>query len=125
MYLPTAPVTTAIDSFQIERALLNLIDNAVDASQGEAVVSVTAITRRNKIVITIKDQGAGMDNETLTNLFMPFYTTKNDGTGLGMPISKKIIEAHTGTLGIKSKHGVGTEAEIRLPYSSMGLHLLT
>ncbi|MEI6705073.1 MAG: ATP-binding protein, partial [Deltaproteobacteria bacterium] len=93
----------------------NLIDNAVDASQPGAIVTIAASTGGNEVVITIKDQGAGMDHETLANLFMPFYTTKNEGTGLGMPISKKVIETHAGTLGIKSTHGVGTEAEIRLP----------
>ena len=116
MQLPSTPLTTVIDSFHIERALINLIDNAVDASQQGAPVSVTAASDRNEIVITIKDQGTGMDSETLANLFMPFYTTKNEGTGLGMPISRKVIEAHAGTLGITSKQGVGTEATIRLPY---------
>lgn len=114
----TAPVTTAIDSFHIERALINLIDNAIDASPPWTVVAVTAAIDRNEIKIVIKDQGAGMDHETLANLLMPFYTTKNEGTGLGMPISKKIIEAHAGTLGINSKQGVGTEAVVRLPYNN-------
>jgi signal transduction histidine kinase len=116
MHLPSAPVTTAIDNFHIERALVNLIDNAVDASQPGALVTITAAIDRNYIAITIKDQGTGMDRETLSNLFMPFYTAKNEGTGLGMPISRKVIEAHAGTLGINSKQGVGTEAAIRLPY---------
>jgi signal transduction histidine kinase len=120
IYLPATPVTTTIDSFQIERALINLIDNAIDASQSEAKVTVTAIKRRKEIVITIKDQGIGMDNETLKNLFRPFYTTKNEGTGLGMPISKKVIEAHAGTLRISSKQGIGTEAEIRLQHKTGG-----
>jgi len=118
MHLPSAPLITAIDSVQIERALINLIDNAVDASPQGVPVSVTAATDRKEIVITIKDQGSGMDSETLANLFMPFYTTKNEGTGLGMPISKKVIEAHAGTLAITSKQGVGTEAKIRLPYKN-------
>ncbi len=116
MHLPSTPLTTAIDSSHIERALINLIDNAVDASRRGAQVTITAVTDRNEIVITINDQGAGMDHETLASLFMPFYTTKNEGTGLGMPISRKVIEAHAGTLGINSRQGVGTEAAIRLPY---------
>lgn len=117
MQLPATPATIAIDSFHIERSLVNLIDNAVDASQSGAVVTIAVTIDRDYIAIIIKDQGAGMDRETLTNLFMPFYTTKNDGTGLGMPISKKVIEAHAGTLGINSKQGVGTEAVMRLPYN--------
>jgi len=117
-HLPSVPVTIALDSFHIERALINLIDNAVDASHHGALVNITAATYRNEAVITIKDQGAGMNHETLANLFMPFFTTKHEGTGLGMPISRKIIEAHSGTLGITSKQGVGTEAKIRLPYKT-------
>ena len=116
LQLPSAPVTTALDSSHFERALINLIDNAVDASPRGALVTITVVTNRNEIIITIKDQGAGMDRETLANLFMPFYTTKSEGTGLGMPISKKIIEAHAGTLGIISRKGTGTEAALRLPY---------
>jgi signal transduction histidine kinase len=117
MQLPTTPATIVIDSFHIERALVNLIDNAVDASQPGAEVTITVAFDRDYIAIIIKDHGTGMDRETLANLFMPFYTTKNDGTGLGMPISKKVIEAHSGTLIITSKQGIGTEAVIQLPYN--------
>lgn len=113
--LPVAPVMAEFDTFHLERGLINLIDNAVDASQPGAVVAITAATTAHAIVITIKDRGVGMDRETLANLFMPYFTTKSDGTGLGMPISRKVIEAHGGTLGITSKPGVGTEASIRLP----------
>jgi len=120
MHLPSTPVTSAIDSSHIERALINLIDNSVDASLPGAVVTVTAAIAKGGVVIIIKDQGAGMDRETLTNLFMPFYTTKNEGTGLGMPISRKVIEAHGGTVEIISKQGVGTEVSIRLPYKADG-----
>lgn len=119
MHLPTTPVTAAIDSSHIERALINLIDNAIDASKPGTVVIVTAALDRGGIVFIIKDDGSGMDRETLTNLFMPFFTTKNEGTGLGMPISRKVIEAHAGTLSITSKQGVGTEAKIRLPHKNM------
>ena len=115
MQLPATPATIAIDGFHVERALVNLIDNAVDASRPGAAVDISVAIDRDDIAIIIKDHGAGMDRETLSNLFMPFYTTKNDGTGLGMPISKKVIEAHAGTLIINSKQGVGTEAVIRLP----------
>jgi two-component system, NtrC family, sensor histidine kinase HydH len=115
MHLPSAQIVTSVDSFHIERALVNLIDNAVDASQSGAMVDISVATNRNTLKITIKDQGAGMDSETLTSLFMPFYTTKKEGTGLGMSISKKVFEAHSATLDIRSKKGVGTEATIRLP----------
>jgi len=116
LQLPSGLITAALDSFHLERALVNLIDNAVDASPNDSEVTIRASTEKTDIIIGIKDHGAGMTSETLENLFMPFYTTKNEGTGLGMPISKKVIETHGGTLSINSTQGVGTVAEIRLPY---------
>ncbi|MFZ4856629.1 MAG: sensor histidine kinase [Desulfuromonadaceae bacterium] len=116
LQLPSGSITCAIDSFHIERALVNLIDNAVDASPNDSEVTIRASTEKTDIIINIKDHGAGMTRETMDNLFMPFYTTKNEGTGLGMPISKKVIETHGGTLCLHSTQGVGTVAEIRLPY---------
>jgi signal transduction histidine kinase len=98
----------------MERALINLIDNAIEASPHGAQVTITGVTDRDGVVITISDQGSGMDRETLATLFMPFFTTKAEGTGLGMPIAKKVIEAHDGTLDISSTVGVGTEATVRL-----------
>jgi two-component system nitrogen regulation sensor histidine kinase GlnL len=56
-----------------------------------------------------------MDKETLENVFIPFYTKKSSGTGLGMAIAKKIIEGHNGEIGIKSSKGSGTEVTIRMP----------
>lgn len=81
---------------------------------------MTASIDSKDMVIIIKDDGVGMDRKTLENLFMPFYTTKNEGTGLGMPISRKIIATHSGTLEINSRLGVGTVATVRLPYKADG-----
>lgn len=61
------------------------------------------------------DRGSGISSETLEHIFEPFYTTKSNGTGLGMPIARKIFEEHGGKLAITSKKGVGTEATVRLP----------
>jgi signal transduction histidine kinase len=112
--LPSAQITAKIDCSYMERALINLIDNAIEASPHGAQVTITGVTDRDGVVITISDQGSGMDRETLATLFMPFFTTKAEGTGLGMPIAKKVIEAHDGTLDISSTVGVGTEATVRL-----------
>ncbi len=57
-----------------------------------------------------------MDKETLENIFIPFYTKKAEGTGLGMSIAKKIIEGHGGDIRINSQPGTGTEVVVRLPY---------
>jgi signal transduction histidine kinase len=114
--LPPVSIITSIDNLHIERALINLIDNSVDASDSAAYVLISAAIKNNKIEIIIKDKGAGMDRETLASLFTPFYTTKGEGTGLGMPISRKVIETHNGSVEIKSKQGVGTVVKIWLPY---------
>lgn len=113
--LPPEPLLCEVDSFLLERALVNLIDNSVDASQRGGIVVVSAVGVKNNVTITIKDHGSGMDQETLDNLFMLSYTTKNDGTGFGVPISRKVIEAHGGAIRITSQPGSGTEVIIDLP----------
>lgn len=117
--LPPEPVLSDMDSYQLERALVNLIDNSVDASCQGGEVIVTATAGKNKTSITIKDYGEGMERETLDNLFTLTYTTKNEGTGFGVPISKKIIEAHGGTIRVSSKKHSGTEVLICLPVTSL------
>lgn len=113
--LPQEPLISRVDCFQLERAMVNLLDNSVDASSRGGEVAVTAVAGMNKLTIAIKDSGVGMDKETLDNLFTLTYTTKNEGTGFGVPISKKIIEAHGGTIGISSQKNCGTEVLIILP----------
>jgi len=112
--LPPEPISIAMDSFHVQRALVNLIDNAVEASRQGGQVAISAATSRNQLIVTIMDRGAGMSRETQDHLFEPFYTTKCGGTGLGMPIARKICEEHGGTLAVTSKEGVGTEATVRL-----------
>jgi len=73
---------------------------------------------RNKITILVKDSGSGIDKETHENIFIPFYTKKAFGTGLGMPIAKKIIEAHGGVIALSSKLGAGTETGIEIPVTA-------
>ena len=112
---PAEPITARIDGFYIKRALINLIDNAVDASHNNEQVLITIDSDRKGLFIIIKDRGEGMAGETLTHLFEPFYTTKSAGTGLGMPIARKIFEEHGGALSISSKQGIGTEVIVQLP----------
>ena len=65
--------------------------------------------------IIISDNGSGMGKKVLEEIFIPFYTKKRDGTGLGLPIAKKIIEEHRGNIRISSKPGEGTKAVVELP----------
>jgi signal transduction histidine kinase len=70
---------------------------------------------KTDVLIIIQDNGAGMDRETLENIFIPYYTKKSSGSGLGMPIAKKIIEGHKGKILIDSKLGRGTKVGVYLP----------
>ncbi|MDD2735103.1 MAG: HAMP domain-containing sensor histidine kinase [Desulfuromonadaceae bacterium] len=115
--VPVGNFTITIDRFHIERALVNLIDNSIDASHQGGQVIISAKMSRKELVVSIADRGSGMNRETLEHVFELFYTTKTSGTGLGMPIVKKIIEEHGGKLAITSKKGVGTEATVHLPTS--------
>jgi signal transduction histidine kinase len=109
------PVNFVIDKIRMERAITNLLNNAIDASQRGHIVTVSAKPEKDSIAIKIKDSGSGMDKETLESIFIPFYSRKNNGTGLGMAIAKKIIEDHQGKIHIDSQPGIGTEAIIELP----------
>ncbi len=118
--LPDKPLKLLIDGFHMERAIVNLINNAIDASREGGEVRISAVYDKDALILRIKDHGTGMNRETLEKIFIPFYTTKRVGTGLGMSIVKKIIEGHQGTIRINSQLGAGTEAVIELPYESTG-----
>ncbi|MGE5839605.1 MAG: sensor histidine kinase [Deltaproteobacteria bacterium] len=113
--LPSSPLRMALDSGQFERALVNLISNAIEASRTGQKVIVAIQPHRDHATIRIRDTGSGMDREALENLFAPFYTRKADGTGLGMPIAKKIIEAHRSVIHVDSQPGKGTDIIIKMP----------
>jgi signal transduction histidine kinase len=114
--LPGAPVHVEIDGFSFQRALVNLVNNAIEASSEGRNVIVRTETEKNHVVIKVKDFGSGMDKETLENIFIPFYSKKASGTGLGMAIAKKVVEGHGGNIRINSQPGIGTEVMIELPY---------
>ncbi len=107
-----------MDGFYMQRALINLINNAIEVSgQGQEVI-ISCATKKNHVLISVKDFGPGMDPETLENAFVPFYSKKDRGTGLGLTIAKKIVEGHNGKIYVKSQPGLGTEVIIELPYRS-------
>lgn len=113
---PVHQVYAEIDSFHLERALINLVSNAIEASGKGQNVKVSVILGKDTLTIKIIDQGPGMDRETIENIFTLFYTKKREGTGLGMPIAKKVVEAHKGKIHVDSNPGKGTEVRIELPY---------
>ncbi|MBD2867673.1 PAS domain-containing sensor histidine kinase [Paenibacillus arenilitoris] len=101
---------------QLKQVFLNVIKNAIEAMPGGGLVEISACVHKDGSVrIRIKDGGPGISQELIKKIGEPFVTTKEKGTGLGLMISSRIIEAHRGTLGISSKAGEGTVVEITLP----------
>jgi signal transduction histidine kinase len=116
--VPTVSMKIATDPHHMERALMNLLANSIEASKAGQDVVISAENKGSTCVIRVKDKGVGMDKEILENIFVPFYTKKKKGTGLGMPIVKKIVEGHSGKISIDSRIGHGTEVILELPYHS-------
>ncbi|MBI2900853.1 MAG: PAS domain S-box protein [Planctomycetes bacterium] len=107
-----APCPVFGDPQLVEHVLVNLIRNAVEAG-GAAEVEVSA-TEAN-VEIAVRDPGPGIAPEHQAKLFRPFFTTKANGTGLGLATCQKIVQAHKGSIRISSAPGRGTEATVRLP----------
>ena len=103
------------DAAQIEQALINLVHNAVDAAlETQGNVAIGWRQKEGCVEIFVQDEGPGIMNPA--NLFVPFFTTKPDGSGIGLPLSLQIAEAHGGSLVLLNrKNGKGAEALLRLP----------
>ncbi len=102
---------------QLNQVFLNLLTNAQQAIEGKGTIWVTSACQENRIVVTIRDTGKGMDAATLARLGEPFFTTKpvGAGTGLGLAVSRGIIDRHHGAMRFVSEPGQGTTVIIELP----------
>jgi len=96
-------------------ALLNLIENALQACQGPARVKVHLFRRGQSLHLCVSDAGTGIDAQLLARLGEPFLTTKATGTGLGLAVVQAVVRAHQGTLKVHSKVGRGTCVQVVLP----------
>lgn len=99
----------------MKQVFINILKNSYEALVKNGVITVVVTFQDETVSIFISDDGPGMDPETIKNIFEPFYTTKTDGTGLGMLITKKIIVDQGGTITVNSKKNHGTETTIILP----------
>ncbi len=108
-----------VDRAQIEQVLLNLIHNAVDAlrssPRGQRRLTLTTMTRGDAVEVSVRDTGPGLPEDMIQNLFQPFRTTKTHGLGLGLTISRSLIEAHQGRLWAKPNRDRGTTFTFLLP----------
>ncbi len=97
-------------------ALANLCMNAMDAGDQNLQIRIEVILgQKGDLVVSVSDNGCGMDENTLKHLFDPFFTTKMDGTGLGLAVVKSVIESHQGQIKVSSKQAKGSQFEIRMP----------
>lgn len=109
--------SSSADPHDIKQAILNLVMNALHASNPEGRVSVDVTGDESEIRIAVTDEGKGMAEEVQRQIFEPFFTTKlsGEGTGLGLAIVRRIVERHGGTISVQSHPGVGSSFQISLP----------
>ncbi len=102
---------------ELSQVWTNLIQNAIYAMGGNGTLTVSAHEENGNLKISVIDTGTGIEESKLVDIFEPFYTTKplGEGSGLGLDISKKIVEKHKGTIEVSSSIGVGTTFTVRLP----------
>ncbi|WP_454257364.1 sensor histidine kinase [Pseudoxanthomonas mexicana] len=110
-----ADVEGRIDLAQIEQALLNLLKNAHESGTSADGVSVRVSRLPGWVRIEVMDRGTGMNDAVLQNALVPFYSTKRNGTGLGLALTREIIEAHGGRLSLHNRDGGGLCLAIQLP----------
>jgi signal transduction histidine kinase len=113
--LPGPKTKIRADAAQIEQLLINLVHNAVDAAlETHGNVAIGWRDIGDCVEIVVEDEGPGIMNPA--NLFVPFFTTKPDGSGIGLALSRQIAEAHGGSLGLANRQNhTGAEALLRLP----------
>ncbi len=103
------------DATQLEQVLVNLLLNAIQAMEGQGSVDIQLSAVRDAVQVRVRDTGRGIPAEQLPNIFRPFFTTKGQGTGLGLSLAKRIVEAHGGHIEVRSVLKQGTEFSITLP----------
>ncbi len=105
------------DSEQIRQVILNLIMNAVQAMPTGGVLTVSTCYRRNEMELRVADTGCGIPPQHERDIFSPFFSTKRNGVGLGLAISREIAHAHGGSIDYESEPGKGTTFSVSLPYA--------
>jgi signal transduction histidine kinase len=111
------------DSDQIHQVLLNLLLNAVQAMEKTGTVNVEIGSRDGYASVVVRDTGRGISPQNLPNIFRPFYTTKGDGTGLGLSLAHRIVEDHHGRIEVSSVVGKGSRFEVLLPFQMPTPHI--
>lgn len=104
------------DPGQMQQVLLNLLLNALQAIDGAGKVRVQIVSHDDQALVSVTDTGRGITPENLPNIFRPFFTTKGQGTGLGLSLARRVVEDHGGKIEVTSQPGQGTQFLIWLPF---------
>lgn len=114
---PQDNLTVYMDKNYFIRVFTNLIQNAIQSieKEDEGIITISYEQKEHNIVIAIEDNGSGIPKDLQDKLFQPYFTTKSSGTGLGLPMTKNLIENSEGSLWFETKENVGTKFYIRLP----------
>jgi len=114
---PKENIEVEIDIDLLKRMMLNLMKNAVHAMPqgGKLTIDLSWQLLHNRFKVTVKDDGLGIEKDNLDKIFNPFFTTSSKGTGLGLAMVRRMVEAHKGSISVKSEIGQGTEFNITLP----------
>jgi signal transduction histidine kinase len=107
--------TTQVDVDKMKRVFVNIIKNAIDAMPKGGTITATSTERDGLLEIAVADTGTGMTEDVLKKLWSPLFTTKARGMGFGLPICRRVIEAHGGSVSVESAAGVGTIFKLTLP----------
>ncbi len=113
--IPSDLPLLAIDPEKLTQALINIMRNGMQAMGQGGLLRIEAKSLKVRVEVTISDSGSGIPPEEMEKIFDYYYTTKEKGVGLGLPIAHRIIEAHGGQLKIESRVGVGTKVTVTLP----------
>lgn len=99
----------------IDQIMINLVKNAMEAMKGQTdgMIRITATDEENGVTLQIRDNGPGIPDEILENIFVPFYTTKESGSGIGLSLSRQIMRLHRGNITVHSEEGQGTSFTLR------------
>jgi len=109
----------SVDETLMKRLFTNLVLNAVQAMPDGGSLSIRGSLRGNDVLISVEDTGVGIREENLNEIFKPLFTSKAKGTGFGLPVCKRIVDAQGGTISVESEEGVGSTFTVKLPVTHL------
>ena len=115
---------TLLDRAQLTQAFYNIIRNALQAMRSGGILRIRTEATDTHVIVSFIDTGGGIAPEQISKIFEPYYTTKKDGSGLGLMIVQRIVREHGGTIEVESDLGRGTAFRIKLPISEQRTRLL-